>query len=154
MRPVPLGGSFINVAMAGKIDASVLPPAVGASTTAFFPSRIAAPASSCTGRRLVHPRRDTMASCRRGGKRAKVLTSGPRFLEAHRRVALVIVRLSVVGRLALHFSDLVLGGILGGKPYLGRWIEVIVLAHRVHHVDESTQKLPRHHAHEIGRAHV
>src|SRR5664279_2001152 len=109
MSPVPLGGSVISVAMAGKIEASVLPPAVGARTTAFFPSRIAAPASSCTGRRLVQPRRDTMASCRRGGKRAKVLTRGPRFLEAHRRVALVVVGLGVVGRLALYLPDLVLG---------------------------------------------
>ena len=48
----------IRPASAGNIDASVLPPAVGASTTAFLPSRIASPASSCTGRSEVQPSRD------------------------------------------------------------------------------------------------
>ena len=44
-----------------NIDASVFPPAVGASTTAFLPSRIASPASSCTALSEVHPRRETIA---------------------------------------------------------------------------------------------
>ena len=56
------GSSSTRPASAGNIDASVLPPAVGASTTAFLPSRIASPASSCTGRSDVHPSRETIAS--------------------------------------------------------------------------------------------
>src|ERR1039457_3038402 len=108
MRPVPLGGSFISVAMAGKIDASVLPPAVGASTTAFLPSRIAAPASSCTGRRLVQPRRETIASRNRAGNLAKVLMRRPCLLERQLRVTLLVVGFRVIGRQPLRLSPLVL----------------------------------------------
>lgn len=61
-------------ASAWNIEASVFPPAVGASTTAFLPSRIASPASSCTGRSEVQPRREAIASCSLGGKRAKAVT--------------------------------------------------------------------------------
>src|SRR5512147_2468913 len=106
MTPVPEGGLSISLARAGKIDASVFPPAVGASTTAFFPARMASPASSCTGRRLVQPRRETMASCKRGGNRAKVLMPCQRSLERHHRIALVVVGLGIVGRLARELPGL------------------------------------------------
>src|SRR5262245_3698048 len=55
------------------MDASVLPPAVGASTTAFLPSRIASPASSCTSLSDVKPSWFAMACCRRSGNREKML---------------------------------------------------------------------------------
>ncbi len=51
-----------------------LAPGVGARTTAFLPSRIASPARSWTGRSDVHPRRETIASCSRGGKRENAVT--------------------------------------------------------------------------------
>src|SRR5262245_49818192 len=101
MTPTPSGSRSTRLASAGKIDASVLPPAVGASTTVFLPSRIASPASSCTGRRAVQPRRETIASCSRGGKRANALTRSE--LHRRRRVALIVVGLGfvLVGLLAL-----------------------------------------------------
>ena len=75
-RTTASGGWAIRCATTGNMEASVLPPAVGARTTALLPSGIAAPASSWTGRRDVQPRRETMASWRRGGNLAKVETKG------------------------------------------------------------------------------
>src|SRR3954468_6376830 len=92
--PTDSHGLTTSSERAGNIEASVFPPAVGARTTAFLPSRIASPASSCTGRSAVQPRRETIASCSRGGKRENALTRS----ELHRRwrVALVVVRLGLV----------------------------------------------------------
>lgn len=67
-----VGGRSMSAESIGKTAASVLPPAVGAMIKVFFPSRIASPAISCTGRSAVQPRRAAMASRSLGDRRAKV----------------------------------------------------------------------------------
>src|SRR3954471_21642342 len=106
MTPTPSGSCSTRLASAGNIEASVLPPAVGASTTAFLPSKMASPASSCTGRSEVQPKRETIASWSRGGKRAKAVTS----LELHRShgVTLFVVGFRLVLQWLLALSSTLL----------------------------------------------
>src|SRR5687767_11919564 len=145
MTPTPSGGRSTSAARAGNTDASVLPPAVGASTMAFLPSRMASPASSWTGRRLVQPRRDAIASCRRAGKRAKALTGSE--LQGGDRVALVLVGLRIVGRLALQLAALVGGGFPGHEAQFGVWVELVVLGRQIEDIHQASQELARHHPH-------
>jgi hypothetical protein len=105
-------GSSSSSESVGKIDASVLPPAVGARTTAFCRRAAPRPASSCTGRRLDQPRRATIACCRRG---ASARRRSPDVLDGDRRP-----RRRGVGRagLAGERRQLLLGAELAAlKPY-------------------------------------
>src|SRR5262245_24308603 len=137
MAPTPSTGCSSNNDSVGKIEASVLPPAVGASTTAFFPSSRAASASSCTGSRLDQPRRETMASCSLGAKRAKTLIAvSPRIYLWDELVILHVRR----GERGPRQRMLLLGS-KGGRPWhleaiLLHRVVVRVLLHEIHLRDE------------------
>src|SRR5687767_7163201 len=138
--PTPDGGSFTSPAITGNIEASVLPPAVGAKTTAFFPSRMASPASSCTARSEVNPNSWAIACCSRSGKREKTLMAS----HAHRGASEAVVGRRLVELAPGHdcfFFGCERRG-LEAEQLVGVLLRVI--GQQVQDVDEGTQKLTRH----------
>src|SRR5690606_24891862 len=85
------GGDSTIAPITGNIEASVLPPAVGASTTAFLPSRMASPASSWTRRSDGKLSVCAIACCRRSGNREKTLIASS-HLDGRAAEAVVVGR--------------------------------------------------------------
>jgi hypothetical protein len=139
----------------GKMAASVFPPAVGASTTALQPSRIASIVSSWTG-----PKRapSQVVNDRVLQVRMKALESSHRYPSSRFRFGPCGLR--GVVRVAL-LRCFLFGGLLDGPPVLGRQLlgrelavvelELVVLARvvrlvdvdAVEHVDQLAQEQAR-----------
>src|SRR5512145_1426943 len=140
---MPFGGASRSAARSGKIAASVLPPAVGASTTAFFPSRIASPASSCTGRSSVKPRWWAMACCSRSGKREKMLI---RASHGHGGPTEVVVGRRRFQAPPVEDRRFLRGQRLGREAEQLARVQVGPVGEQIQYVDELAQELPRDHA--------